>query len=388
MLLIEDLHWSSDSLLDLVEFILQPRADAPMLVLALARPELLERRPTWGGGRRNHVSLALQPLDDRAIGELVNDLLEGPAPGLVSLVARRAEGNPFYAGEIVRTLLESGVDPSDTGALDATARGLPGHGPGHGAGQAGCARARGAARPATGIGPRPRLQPRGRAGHRAERRDQPGSAVDELIDRELLRPGRRGELTFRHIIIRDVAYGMLPRSERAALHAAVGRWLEQGAGDRGDELAELIAFHLREAVSLVPAFQEADPALRSSAVTWLLRAAEVSATGRALVEATRHLDAALELASPPEQPAIHQRLGELLGSGDRAVQAYARAWQLGEAQGLPASFLLRSLARQLMVITRWFASVAQPIDEREIQELRARGQGWFEDADERHRPHS
>lgn len=384
VLIIEDLHWSSDSLLDLVEFILQPRADSPMLVLALARPELLERRPAWGGGRRNHISLALEPLDDGSIRELVNGLLEGSAPALVTLVTDRAEGNPFYAGEIVRSLIEGAVDVSDPAALEAAASHLPD------------------TVQATVLARLDALEPAarrvlqlgsvfGRSFDRAAVRSigpdlgELEPAIDQLIERELIRTDRRAGLTFRHIIIRDVAYGTLPRSERARLHAAAGRWLEAGAGDREDELAELIAFHLREAVSLAPAFQEADEALRVSALHWLRRAAEVSATARALVEATHHLEAALELATPAERPVIEQRLGEMLGSGDAAVQAYARAWQLGEAQGMPPSFLLLNLARQMMVVTRWFASVAQPKEEHEIQELRERGWKWFADADDRAR---
>ncbi len=385
VLLIEDLHWSSDSLLDLIEFILQPRADSRMLLLALARPELLERRPTWGGGHRNHVSMALQPLDDGSIGELVSDLVEDAAPELVALVAQRAEGNPFYAGEIVRTLLEAGADLSDPDSLAAAARELPD------------------TVQATVLSRLDALDQTSRrvlqvgsvfgrsfnlAGVRAIAGDPAAeveAAADPLIERELVRAGRRGQLTFRHIIIRDVAYGTLPRSERAALHAAAGRWLEDGAGDREDELAELIAFHYREAATLVPAFQEVDPEVRAKALRWLRRAADVSAAGRAVIEAARHLDAALELAPAPEQPRIHQRLGEVHGSGDRAVEAYEQAWQLGEAQGMPASFLLENLGHQLMVLTRWFASVARTVDERQIQELKERGQSWYSDADDRAR---
>src|SRR4029078_1994429 len=77
VLAFEDLHWSSDTLLDLFEFVLQPRADSPVVVLALARPELLDRRPTLGWGRRNHVSIALEPLDDRSVADLVRHLSEG-----------------------------------------------------------------------------------------------------------------------------------------------------------------------------------------------------------------------------------------------------------------------------------------------------------------------
>ncbi|HEX8026722.1 MAG TPA: adenylate/guanylate cyclase domain-containing protein, partial [Candidatus Limnocylindrales bacterium] len=106
VLVIEDLHWSSDSLLDLIETILQPKADVPLLMVALARPELLDRRPTWGGGRRNAISISLEPLPDRAVAELVTDLLPDATPEIVAAVVDRAEGNPFYAGEIVRSLID------------------------------------------------------------------------------------------------------------------------------------------------------------------------------------------------------------------------------------------------------------------------------------------
>ncbi len=104
----EDLHWSSDSLLDLAEFVMQPRGDAAVLMIVLARPELLDRRPTWGGGRRNHLAIALEPLGDTAIADLVRHLLDTDAPDVIELVAERSEGNPFYAGELVRAYLDHG----------------------------------------------------------------------------------------------------------------------------------------------------------------------------------------------------------------------------------------------------------------------------------------
>ena len=125
MLVIEDLHWSSDSLLDLVESILQPRADVPLLMIALARPELLDRRPSWGGGRRNAVSIALEPLPEAAVAELVADLLDRPAPEIVDAVVDRAEGNPFYAGEIVRSLVDRLGAVPDPAAVAAAIAALP-----------------------------------------------------------------------------------------------------------------------------------------------------------------------------------------------------------------------------------------------------------------------
>ena len=74
--------------------------------IVLARPELLDRRPTWGGGRRNYVSVALEPLDDDSIAALVEHLLDGPPADFVRAVVERAEGNPFYAGELARSISE------------------------------------------------------------------------------------------------------------------------------------------------------------------------------------------------------------------------------------------------------------------------------------------
>jgi class 3 adenylate cyclase len=376
LLLIEDLHWSSDSLLDLIEFILQPRGDSPILMLALARPELLERRPTWGGGRRNHFSIALEPLDEASIGELVGGLLEGAAPELVPLVARRSEGNPFFAGEIVRSLLERGVDLKDPGTVaDAAAR-LPD------------------TVQATVLARLDSLEPAARrvvqlgsvfgrsfttagvASVEGAEHDH-ARAIEELVDRELLRHSGRGELTFRHIIIRDVAYGTLTRGERAILHAAAGRWIESRAADREDELAELVAFHYREAAMLSGTLGEDDAALKETAVRWLRRAAEVAAGARGVSEATGHLRAAIDLANGEEQARLWARLGRLHGSGDISVQAFARARELGEEHGLPPDFLLECLGRQLMVMWRFTASVARQPSEAEIDSLVQVGLGWM-----------
>jgi len=381
VLLIEDLHWSSDSLLDLLEFVMQPRADSPLLVMALARPELLERRPSWGGGRRNHISLALEPLDDDSIGKLVESLLEGAAPELSSIVISRSEGNPFFAGEIIRSLVERGVDLRDPDAVARAVGGLPD------------------TVQATVLARLDALDPLARRtlqlgavlgrsfsergvvaiGHVDE---DVAEAVEQLIERELVRASGRGELGFRHIIIRDVAYGTLPRSERTVLHAAAGQWLESLAAGREDEQAELIAFHYREAIAHGSSFGEVDPALRDAAVRWLRRAADVVGAARGIMEAAGHLRAAAELAPRLEQPAIYERLGDIHGSGDQAMQAYESAWRIGEEVGLPADLLLRCLGRQLMVMCRWFASVAQPVTEGDIRQLIDHGTRWLPEADD------
>src|SRR5207302_5234736 len=106
----EDVHWAAASLLDLVEGLMQPRAAPRLIVISVARPELLGRRPSWGGGRRNYLHLALEPLPDRHVETIVTQLLEGrPPEQFRDLIVERAGGNPFFAGELVRSLIEQGA---------------------------------------------------------------------------------------------------------------------------------------------------------------------------------------------------------------------------------------------------------------------------------------
>jgi class 3 adenylate cyclase len=363
VLVIEDLHWSSDSLLDLVESILQPRADVPLLMIALARPELLDRRPSWGGGRRNAVSIALEPLPEAAVAELVADLLDRPAPEIVAAVVDRAEGNPFYAGEIVRSLVDRLGAVPDSASVSAAIAALPDsvH--------------------LTVLARLDALEPNARRvvqlGAVLGRSFQPRAlsalepsltsedieaAIDSLADRDLIRPGSRGSVTFRHILFQEVAYGTLPRSERARLHAAAGAWLEGEATSSGreDELAEIVAFHLREAATLGSLLGVAPaPDLAGRAVRWLRLAADAAAAGAATTEAARHVNAAIELAPLELQPDLYERLGEIWAGGDQGVEAFDKANELGRQLGLGDEQELRTLAQSAIVDSRWAGSVSQ-----------------------------
>ncbi|MDQ3879993.1 MAG: AAA family ATPase [Chloroflexota bacterium] len=383
VLVIEDLHWSSESLLDLLEFVLHPRTAAPLVMIALTRPELLDRRPNWGGGRRNYVSLSLEPLDDRAVAELVEQLLEGPAPALVPVVVERSEGNPFYAGEIVRAIAERAPALDDPAQIQAAIATLPD------TVQATVLARLDLLEPA----PRRVLQLGsifGRAFRlpavRALEPSLDGSAddaVDQLLERDLVRSAGPEQFTFRHILIREVAYRTLPRAERARLHSAAARWLEVQAATRED-LVELVAFHYREAATLTGAGSARDPELSASAAAWLRRAGDVALAAAANIEAARHYEAAIELAAPEEQPELYGALGAAYSAGDRSVDAYRRASELGEEHGRPADFVLRNLADMLMVMMRWYASVARQPEERGVVELRRKGRTLLDHAtDER-----
>jgi class 3 adenylate cyclase len=369
VLVIEDLHWSSDSLLDLVESILQPRAEVPLLMIALARPELLDRRPSWGGGRRNAISIALEPLPTIAVAALVDDLLDAPAAEIVDAVVARAEGNPFYAGEIVRSLVDRLGPVPDPAAVAGAIAALPD-----------TVHATVLARlDALGSDSRRVVQVGSVLGRTFEPRAIPAvepnltadavdGAVEDLLDRDLVRAGGRGAVTFRHILIREVAYNTLPRAERARIHGAAGRWLdaEATATGREDELAELVAFHLREAVTLGSLLGDSgETDLPALAVKWLRRAAEVAASGAATSEAARHLNAAIELAPRDELPAIYERIGQIWSGGDQGAEAFERAWELGREQGLGPEHELRTLGQAMTLRARWTGSIGRPLGDDE-----------------------
>jgi class 3 adenylate cyclase len=373
VLVIEDLHWSSDSLLDLVESMLQPRADVPLLMIALARPELLDRRPSWGGGRRNAVSISLEPLPEGAVAELVADLLDSPAPEIVAAVVARAEGNPFYAGEIVRSLVDRLGAVPDPDAVSSAIAALPDTV--HATVLARLDALEPAARRAVQLGSvlGRSFQPRALTALEAEM--SPGdvdAAVEGLMERDLVRPSPGGAMTFRHILIREVAYGTLPRSERARLHAAAGAWLEHEATTSGreDELAELVAFHLREAATLGSLLGQAPaPDLAERAVHWLRLAGEAAAVGAATTEAARHLNAAIDLAPIDLQPDLYERLGEIWSGGDQGVEAFDRANELGLELGLGEEQELRTLAQAVIAAARWVGSLG---NRRPPEEVRSR----------------
>jgi class 3 adenylate cyclase len=360
VLVFEDLHWSSDSLLDLFEFVMQPRGALPLLMIALTRPELLDRRPGWGGGRRNYVSISLEPLSDRDTAQLIDHLLEGCSPELVDRIVRRAEGNPFFAGELIRSVAErAGADqlPDTVQAtvlarldlLAAEERRVI---------QLGSVFGR-AFRPPGLLALEPTL----------ERADE---VIERLVDKDLIRATGTDIFAFRHILIREVAYQTLTRAERGRLHAAAAAWLEGLAGEREDSLAELIGYHYREAAMIATAQRPAEPEtqrIRSKAVDWLSRAADVANAGAANLEAGRHLRTAIELAQPSRLPDLYQRLGAA-ETGERRIEAYRTALRLCREQDRPPAQQLQILAGMLITYMRFQGSVANRLPDEAMAELR------------------
>ncbi len=375
VLAFEDLHWSSESLLELVEFVMQPRGDSSVLIVALTRPELLDRRAGWGGGRRNYVSLALEPLPDTAMEALAEHLLGRPSSQIVARVVERADGNPFYAGEIVRSIMDRVPSLDDDTAVSRALAELPD------------------TVQATVLARLDVLQP-------AERRvlqlgavfgrsfrnpgisaldrtlaGQIAGLTDRLMERDLIRPTDGDRFTFRHILIREVAYQTLPRAERANLHATAGEWLEAQAAGREDALAELIAYHYREAATLGSTLRQpvGNQPIRARAVHWLGRAAATALAGAAQEEAARHLRAAIELADPTDHPELYERLGDVLLGGDVGVDAYRTALTLCREAGCPPDQELRILAKLITVFMRSQGSVASRPSDDTMTHLRAEG---------------
>jgi predicted ATPase len=253
VLVVEDLHWSADSLLDLIEVVLQPRRDAALVLIVLARPELLDRRPTWGGGRRNYISLALEPLDDLAISALVDFHLHGPPDEVVAAVVARAGGNPFFAGELARAIADKAPNLHDPDGVAAVMSAMPDTV--HAAVLARIDLLAPTARRVTQLGSvygRSFRLP-GVLALAPDLTEGTESAINHLLEHDLVHPSGPDEYTFRHILIREAAYQTLPRAERSRLHGAAGTWLESQAVGREDEQAELIAFHFREAITLATA---------------------------------------------------------------------------------------------------------------------------------------
>jgi hypothetical protein len=348
LIVLEDLHWSSTSLLDLLESALEPHGRSPVLTIALARPELHERARSWSAAGRDHLSLWLEPLEAPAITELVHHLLGGASEDVVHGVVARSEGNPFFAVELTRSILDQHRSARDVRANDPAVVALPD------TVQATVlaridllpAVAARALRVAAVLGRSFRAS--GIAVVSGDAGDGVDVALELLVARDLLRWTETDELAFRHMIIREVAYGTLTRAERARLHAAAGTWLE-AQGGASDAFAELIAYHFREASTLATAATDVDAeTVRAKAVTWLRRAAEQAFSAAAHVEAVAHLRSAIALAEGDTVADLYERLGDAFTSTE-AADAYRKALDLRRAAHRPADEQLRALAGILHV---------------------------------------
>ena len=314
VVLVEDLHWAEEPLLHLLERVLRD-AHGPLLLLATGRPELLDRQPAWGGGKRNAATFWLEPLSSAEAARMLEELLaaEIPVP-LGEMVIERAEGNPFFVEELVESLI-------DQGALERVDGGWGGRALESDFAIPDSVQAVLAARiDLLGAAEKAALEAAaviGRvfwAGPVCELLEGAEPDFDVLEDRDFIRrrPGSalsgESEFTFKHALTRDVAYSILPKAKRGRLHAAVATWLEGVVGGR-DEFAPFLAHHYAESVrpenaDLAWKGEEERPAqLRESAVAWLRRAAELAVGRHEIDEGLGLLHRALGLESSASKQA-------------------------------------------------------------------------------------
>jgi len=306
VLVFEDLHWADDGLLDFVDQLVEWARSASILVLCTARPELLERRPGWGGGKANAATISLPPLQDEETARLLAFLLERPvlaAETQAELLARAA-GNPLYAEQYARMLEERGsVEGSD---LPETVQGIIAARLDH-LSEAEKTLLQNAAV----VG---KVFWLGSVSAPAER-GEAEEALLRLERKELVQRARRSsvegeaEYAFRHLLVRDVAYGQIPRAARSAKHRAAAEWVE-GLG-RPEDHAEMLASHYTRALEYSRAAGREDGELVGRARQALRDAGERAASLLAWPAAAGFYEAALELwpVDDPELPHLRVQSG-------------------------------------------------------------------------------
>ena len=321
VVVIEDIHWADGALLEFVEHLVDWSMPVPLVLLCTARPELFEREPSWGGGKRNATTISLSPLSAEESGRLLHLLLDRtllPAE-TQSVLLERAGGNPLYAEQFARMLEERGdveglaipetVQALMTARLDTLRpeqKALL-----HDAAVVGRIFWSGAV---AAVGERDRS---------VTRRE-----LNELVHREFIRPIRvssidgEDEFAFWHALVRDVAYQQIPRSPRADKHVAAARWVEQRAGERVADHAEILVHHYGEALGLARSAGDARPDIESGLTRNLVLAGD-RAWQLDTLAAEAYYRRALELSiDEPARAAVLSKLANVLvqrGEMDLAV---------------------------------------------------------------------
>lgn len=336
VLILEDLHWADDGLLDFVDH-LTDWGRGPILVVALSRAELLERRPTWGGGKRNYSAITLDPLTAEETAAMLDDLLATHLPEeLTRIVVERSEGNPLFGEEIVRMLIDRGVihasSPSRWEVAGApTEIDIPRSVHSLIASRLDSLsdEEKATLQDAAVVG---RTFWLGAIERLSGRPGGPREVLDQLRAKEIVVSSESSafsgelEFAFRHVLIRDVAYESLPKSLRADKHVQVATWAEEQAGERRDEMAELLATHYLEAVRYLGELAEGgDRRARAErqAYRWAGTAGERALRLWQRRESARWFQTALDLTGPVG-PAAEElaRLWESYANACEGVEPY------------------------------------------------------------------
>ncbi|HEY7208552.1 MAG TPA: AAA family ATPase [Gaiellaceae bacterium] len=332
VLLFEDIHWAEEPLLDLIEHLAAWVKGAPLMLLCLARPELLDVRPSWGGGRVRATAIELEPLPPDESMELVMALLASRevvvnVPGVLA----KSEGNPLFVEETIRMLVEQdgrGTEQRIPDTLQALIAARIDRLP---------TAQRTVLQRASVVG---RVFWGGAIASLTPELDDPALALDELLQRDLLVRETRSTITgedaykFKHVLIREVAYGGLSKSARADHHARFADWLHERAGE---ELVEIRSFHLDQAARLLAELDgSAPPELAESAAVALTKAGGRALSREAFRTARKLLLRAVELA-----PTL-----------DRRYLAARAAWRLGD---------LTAVAVEMEEVRSTAAEIGEPV---------------------------
>ena len=329
VLVFEDIQWAEEPLLELIEH-LADWVRAPLVLLCLARPELLEVRPGWGGGRVRSTAIELEALGAEDSEALVDALLagdDGELPAEVRLaLLEKTEGNPLFVEETIRMFVERGGDsgveriPDTLQALIAARIDrLPGS---H----------RALLRRAAVIG---RVFWRGAIAHLSPDVEDVDSVLEDLHMRDFLLLESRSSISgeqayrFKHVLIREVSYSGLSKSARADHHARFAAWLREHARE---ELLEIRAYHLDQAVTLLVELDGEAPSDLSADAAEALFAAGKRALGREANRSARNL---------------LLRAAELEPTLQRRYQAAVAAWRLTDLPAVQAEMEnVRALAEE------------------------------------------
>ena len=335
VLIFEDLHWADEPMLAFLEYLAEWSEGVPMLLVGTARPELYERHPNWASRIRAAATVNLSPLSEEETSRLIAGMLDQALlPGEIhGLIIERAGGNPLYAEEFVRMLrdrellvpkgrsleLAEGVEvPMPESVQSLIAARLDTLSPDRkhllqDASVVGKVFWSGVLEQMSGID-----------------RHEIDVALHELSRKELVRTERRSsmegeiEYAFWHALVRDVCYAQIPKTQRGDKHVAVAEWMEERAGDRVDDLAEILAHHYLDA--LASSGNTADggdrDSIRQRALRFLLVAGEQAAEVD-VARAESHLRTALAISDSSDdlRPRIMEWLARVLDLGGRLAEA-------------------------------------------------------------------
>ncbi len=318
VVLFDDIQWGEPAFLDLVEHVADWSRGSPILLLCLARPELLELRPGWGGGKLNATAVLLEPLSAGEMDELIDELLEGRdlSEELRERIRSAAEGNPLFVEQMLAMVEDSPdeitVPPTIQALLAARLDQLP-------AGQ------RGALERGSVEG---QVFHRGAVAALAPEDTEVSSQLSGLVRKELVRPTAatfpdEDAFRFRHLLIRDAAYDALPKTLRSELHERLAIWLE-GHAPELIELDEILGYHLEQAARYRFELGNSSPGLQERAAERLGSAglrAEARADPNAAVTLLLRASALLE-AGDPRRFALLPALAQAYWALGRLEDAY------------------------------------------------------------------